>query len=384
MTRHSHLRGSKVAEQRNTSIELLRIIAMLLILTCHFIIHFDWNTHHYNLALKQQPGWSNALKWFIVQYGQVGVTIFFIISGFFLINKTFNWKRIFKTWFQMFCYSASFFCLVIVIGIIWRYPSVLDSLMHGRELINSILASFLPFAYNSYWFIGAYILLLLCLPFVNHLINSMDSKTHIQMLMLLAFLSIQILIFGRVSYWNNLVYAIFGYSIGAWIKKYYEQYKQYFKHQVLLILILISSAVMFIFNYYASSDSKIASFLGWKNQIHYGIWLLPIIIGSCIFILIFHIKTPSQFQKIIRIVASTTFGIYLIHENLFGFRLLWEFVSKICQQPSNICLQALAMLGIVITVFFALSLAAWVFDHIIVQPLTKLILKRLPTTQQKN
>ena len=27
---------------RNVSIELLRIVAMFLILTCHFVIHFDW------------------------------------------------------------------------------------------------------------------------------------------------------------------------------------------------------------------------------------------------------------------------------------------------------------------------------------------------------
>lgn len=384
MTRHSHLRGSKVAEQRNTSIELLRIIAMLLILTCHFIIHFDWNTHHYNLALKQQPGWSNALKWFIVQYGQVGVTIFFIISGFFLVNKTFNWKRIFKTWFQMFCYSASFFLLIFFVGIIWRYPSTIDSLMHGEELLNSILASFLPFTYNSYWFIGAYILLLLCLPFLNRLINSMDCKAHLRMLVLLAFLSIQILIFGRVSYWNNLIYAIFGYSIGSWIQKYYEKNKQYFKISILLTIILISSAVMLLFNYYASSNSEVASFLGWNNQIHYGIWLLPIIIGSCTFILLFRLETPNKFRTIITAIASTTFGIYLIHENLFGFRLLWEFVSRICQQPSFICLKVLAMMGIVITVFFTLSLAAWVFDNIIVQPLTKLILERLSTSKQQS
>lgn len=204
------------------------------------------------------------------------------------------------------------------------------------------------------------------------------------MLLLLAFLSIQILIFGKVSYWNNLIYAIFGYSIGSWIQKYYEYYKQYFKYQILLTIILTSSAAMLLFNYCASSDSEIASFLGWNNQIHYGIWLLPIIIGLCIFILIFRLEIPNQFQAIITTVASTTFGIYLIHENLFGFRLLWEFVSKICQQPNFICLKALAMVGIVIAVFFTLSLVAWVFDNIIVQPLTKIILKRLPNTQQKN
>ena len=63
---------------------------MLLIVACHFIIHFNWNTHHYDLMLIQEPGWTNALKFLIVQYGQVGVSIFFIISGYFLVDKTFK------------------------------------------------------------------------------------------------------------------------------------------------------------------------------------------------------------------------------------------------------------------------------------------------------
>lgn len=41
-------------------------------------------------------------------------------------------------------------------------------------------------------------------------------------------------------------------------------------------------------------------------------------------------------------------------------------------------------MGIVIIVFFTLSLAAWVFDNIIVQPLTKLILERLSTSKQQS
>ena len=81
---------------RNVSIELLRIVAMFLILTCHFVIHFDWDHHQLRVVLPQEPGWWSALRFVIVQYGQVGVSIFFIISGYFLVEKSFKWNRLVK------------------------------------------------------------------------------------------------------------------------------------------------------------------------------------------------------------------------------------------------------------------------------------------------
>lgn len=38
---------------RNVSIELLRIVAMFLILTCHFVIHFDWDHHQLRVVFHK-------------------------------------------------------------------------------------------------------------------------------------------------------------------------------------------------------------------------------------------------------------------------------------------------------------------------------------------
>ncbi len=160
---------------------------MLLIVACHFIIHFNWNTHHYDLMLIQEPGWTNALKFLIVQYGQVGVSIFFIISGYFLVDKTFKRRRIFKTWFQMFCYSSGFFITLLIIGVFYKYPTVIQPLMQGSELFRTIAASFFPFFYGSYWFISAYILMLLCAPFINSLCQSLSKRANLSLLVLFSF-----------------------------------------------------------------------------------------------------------------------------------------------------------------------------------------------------
>lgn len=329
------------SNKRNVLIELLRIIAMLLIVACHFIIHFNWNTHHYDLMLIQEPGWTNALKFLIVQYGQVGVSIFFIISGYFLVDKTFKRRRIFKTWFQMFCYSSGFFITLLIIGVFYKYPTVIQPLMQGSELFRTIAASFFPFFYGSYWFISAYILMLLCAPFINSLCQSLSKRANLSLLVLFSFLSIQILIFGRVSNWNNLTYAIFGYLIGAFIKKNNTEISKRMRTTPMLAGIVFMTLLMLLFNYFASSSSPISSALGWTNQIHNGIALFPIAIGAFVFIIISRInfdKIPELISKTIVGISSTTFGIYLLHENIFGFRILWEYVSKFCYAPDSLLL----------------------------------------------
>ena len=365
------------SNKRNVSIELLRIIAMLLIVACHFIIHFNWNTHHYDLMLIQEPGWTNALKFLIVQYGQVGVSIFFIISGYFLVDKTFKRRRIFKTWFQMFCYSSGFFITLLIIGVFYKYPTVIQPLMQGSELFRTIAASFFPFFYGSYWFISAYILMLLCAPFINSLCQSLSKRANLSLLILFSFLSIQILIFGRVSNWNNLTYAIFGYLIGAFIKKNNTEISKRMRTAPMLAGIVFMTLLMLLFNYFASSSSPISSALGWTNQIHNGIVLFPVAIGAFVFIIISRInfdKIPKLISKTIVGISSTTFGIYLLHENIFGFRILWEYVSKFCYAPDSLLLRIVSAFFIVIIAFLVLSCIAKIIDTLFVHPLTDKIL----------
>ncbi len=67
-------------EQRQSSIELLRIIAMILIVAHHFEIHGGF-------AYPQDAVSVNRI-WmqFISSGGKVGVNIFVLLSGYFLVS----------------------------------------------------------------------------------------------------------------------------------------------------------------------------------------------------------------------------------------------------------------------------------------------------------
>ena len=141
--------------------------------------------------------------------------------------------------------------------------------------------------------------------------------------------------------------------------------------------IVFMTLLMLLFNYFASSSSPISSALGWTNQIHNGIVLFPVAIGAFVFIIISRInfdKIPKLISKTIVGISSTTFGIYLLHENIFGFRILWEYVSKFCYAPDSLLLRIVSAFFIVIIVFLVLSCIAKIIDTLFVHPLTDKIL----------
>ena len=83
--------------ERKSNFELLRIIAMFMIIFHHISVHSNFN----NLTT------TNLLYLKFIQIGgKIGVNIFVLISGYFLINtERIKINKIFKLWGQMLFYS---------------------------------------------------------------------------------------------------------------------------------------------------------------------------------------------------------------------------------------------------------------------------------------
>lgn len=82
--KHGAPAHSRIANggQRNSSIELLRIIAMFMILAHHFIVHNGYD------VLKLPLGPERIFLQLVMQGGgKVGVVIFFSISAWFFLDK---------------------------------------------------------------------------------------------------------------------------------------------------------------------------------------------------------------------------------------------------------------------------------------------------------
>ncbi|MDF7640753.1 acyltransferase [Bifidobacterium sp. ESL0784] len=366
----------KTKQTRNLNVEVLRIFAMLLIVACHGMLHITWmlNADHESVY---KPGWKSSLFYLVVQYGQVGVSIFFIISGFFLVNKKFNWTRIFKTWFQMFIYGVLVLAGVIAASFAVKLPEDITTSFHGEGLIRTVCATIVPFFYGTYWFITAYICMLLLLPFLNTLFENLSERYIDAFIGILAVFGIWVIFFGRAGAWNDVTYAVLGYMVGGWIRKYAPSHGKLLKTRYLWIAIIATTIFLVLFNHMLMSGSRIVTLLGWRNQARPGIQFLPMIIGAAIFILVNRIDmshVPHALATFTLKLAASTFGVYLLHENMFLYHLIWPAVTGLFPVPSSIWSKILIWAASVLIVYAVASLIAFLLDTLIVHPLERRIL----------
>lgn len=357
-------------QKRDSRIELLRFFSMFLIFVCHFVIHINW-------GLTELGGWKQALVYCLIQSGQVGVVIFFIITGWFMVDRSFRVKRLLKLWIQVFLYSA-----IIGASVYLAYRCNADhfSYLYDTFHVPDQSAEFIknmifPVLSGEYWFVTAYVGLLLLSPFLNKLITVLNPKLSCALVALLTVISV-LPIFGFLSIpYSKIMYAITCYLIGAFLRKGYMRdcTLSGFTVSVLIVACFMVSGV---FNYCAIRFGNLP-WLHWEDQLHDGVVPLQIVAAALIFYWVMQPLHEPVHNKFINGLGAATFGIYLIHENHPGYILLWSEVGRFVPSPHAFCQFVIEFVIFVPIIFFTLMLIAFIFDHLIVHPLQKLILQKV-------
>lgn len=292
---------------RNSSIEALRIISMIMIVICHY--HF-MGKHCGSLTPMEDSLFSRIVMFLKCQCGVVADNIFVLISGYFLVeSKEISIKRILKLWEQILFYSIVIYCI-----------SSLLSLGDGLSLKTTI-AYFLPITSNKYWFASTYLVLYVIHPFLNIIINHINKKNYL------------ILLLFAISMWciipsitihrfesNPLIWFITLYFISGYIKKYGLSTGLNFKMYIIIsVLLYIASAIFF-----ATAGKYIFAFN--SDPVFYVQHILILAPALCTFIAFVNLKPRNN--RIINIIASATFGVYLIHMHPCIYIPIWKCLSN--------------------------------------------------------
>ena len=90
---------ANLKEGRESNIELLRIVSTLFIFVYHYMIAG---------AISEVYVYTNnkIVALFLSTEGQVGVNIFFLITGYFMINSKFKIRKLLKLFLQVFFYFS--------------------------------------------------------------------------------------------------------------------------------------------------------------------------------------------------------------------------------------------------------------------------------------
>lgn len=340
-------------KERQSNIELLRIIAMMLIVIHHFIVHGVFaNTDTFGgvigtVKVPFKDVTSNIIGQMIAGGGKIGVDLFIIITGYFMCKSLVTPKKQFKKLNSLHNQVWFYTLGILAITIIFHLMKI-----SGGIFIRSIL----PISFSAYWFITDYFVLYLVSPFINRMLAQFDQKTYRWFLIIMGAFAIIFPTFLRGSFVdtaNNLVLFIFCYVFGAYIRNFEISYKMSEKSfgKVLLFSSLsILWALLLILNllavHFHSRFIYMRSFIFDGQQSVF-------VFGAALGLFLWGKNWNLGVNKVINMIAATTLGIYLIHDNPIVEQVLWIkwlHLPDLISAPMHILLAAVIVCPLVFIV----------------------------------
>lgn len=293
--------------KRSSNIELLRIVAMLMIVLHHYCVNSGltevmvWNDITPNMVLVQ----------FMSIGGKVGVNIFFLISGYFMINKVPKLKKVVKLLFEILFYNIIVFLFLHLLGV--EYTK------------SDLLNCFVPILFSTNTFIATYLFVYVLSPMINKGVKSLSCKEfRILLIVLLTFYSILGTFFLQYT-WHYFGWGVTMYCVGAYIRLYGLNVSRK------MAGVGIVACVVFIWGFQLMCDFGAQYVLGERLWSKWMFMLtdankLPVF-AMAVFMFVWFNKSEMGHSKWVNTMAASCFGVLMIHANCWPMRhWLWGMV----------------------------------------------------------
>ena len=303
--------------KRNSSIEVLRIIAMLLIVQSHFAVHGYMTAVGGDLASI-----GNSLNRFLITLittGNIGNGLFMIITGYYLsLSSSYNLRRILRVVIQVLTYSLlCYFFFTLVLGV-------------SSFSFAGLFSAATPLMHDTYWYFSSYILVYIFHPYINAIINNINRKELGLLILFMAIVwgfvpALLGLSFQKSSF---LVFCLF-YFIGAYLRRYYvigEGFGlkwislRFNKKQIKGILIAVVALWFFT-----------ALVTAWFTPFYRFVYMaspLIILLSVSAFLLFLNLNFVKG-SRLINAIAGCMGGVYLLSDNPFVRDYLYESIFHV-------------------------------------------------------
>lgn len=295
---------------RNSNLELYRIIVMLLIIAHHYVVNSGLTGPGGPIVANPTSARSLFLLLFGA-WGKTGINCFVLITGYFMCKSKITLKKFTKLLLQVMFYR------VLINSIFW--VSSYDYLT-----VQGLIKILIPIRTIGTGFTPAFLLFFLFIPFLNILVNNMNEKQHILLIVLSSFTYIFLgtvpLFSVTMNYvsWFMVLYVISSY-IRMYPKEIFDNGRIWGWTSLALILIASLSVVL------CAYISKIIDKAIWYNYVQDSNTLLAVLIGVSTFLSFKNIK--MRYSPVINNISATCFGVFLIHANSDTMRKwLWRDV----------------------------------------------------------
>lgn len=331
----------KVKTKRLANIELLRILAMMMVVMLHYL-----GKGNLLPALTGSMDATGYVAWVLEALSIVAVNVYMLISGYFLVESKFKCSRLLELILQVLFYSLLVPLCLMALGL----------LDFSTVTVYQMLQYVLPTQMLQYWFATAYVLMYLFSPLLSAATHHMGKK-QMQVTLALLFLVLSVgksvlpvhLEMDNKGY--DALWFMFVFLIAAYIRRYgFAIFKT--KGRSFLIYVGASLGVfgvtMLVRCVYLRFN-VLEYFI--KAAYDYN-HVLNLLAAVALFYGFFYIKIPEgKVSRWICNIAPHTFGVYLLHEQL-EIRYRWPFwlgAGKV-QSPVLFVLYAFLCVGIVFIV----------------------------------
>lgn len=301
-------------KERNTAFEIMRLMAMFMIVLEHCLgaTVLDTGTP---LSAIDNTGW------FIEAFTVCAVNLFFLLTGYFLKSGGFRLSRWLCIWIKTVFYSAIIYIIAVVTGM---------ETFHTSTFVSYLC----PVLLKKYWFMQTYIVLAVVLPFIGIMLERISEKQHL-------FLCVILLLFFSVHQTfipvAKTLDATQGYGfiwgsalaiIGNWLNKYGRKYTERIKGALWLFGYFVIACGMWATNWLivrydiAQGITSRANFYAYNS--------ISVFAESlCLFCFFIYLSEKNRRNRIVNWWASSVMSVYLISAHPIYIWLLWTDIFKV-------------------------------------------------------
>ena len=344
-------------KKRDANIELLRIVAMLMIITLHFNIH--------SKALLELGEPASSVQIFATVLEAIaitGVNVYVLISGYYLSSSKVRLSKVLLLILQVYFYTLLISGAMMFVGAYSVKP---------EDKLDRALRYLFPISSEHYWFVTAYVIMYVLAPVMNAAVNTLKRKqlktVIIGLLTWFCFIkSIVPVKFGTDRMGYDFGWFICLYLIAAYIRKYdivlFRDVKKSALVYLISVVVIAAFSLVFYkinfdtgnFNYYA------------EVPCHYNFFFA--LTGALGLFSVFRFMRLKEnlFAEVIRIIAPYTLGVYLLHMH-FEIADRWvEWIEHIIGETplDNVLTFFIHLVVSVLIVFFAGIFVDWIRKYI--------------------
>ncbi len=329
----------KTKSKRLANIELLRILAMLMVVMLHYLG---------KAALLPMPGLAmNAqgyVAWIMEALCIVAVNVYVLISGYFLVQSQFKFGRVVELVLQVLFYAILVTAVAYALGIV------------GNEIfgIYNLTVQLFPFQMQEYWFMTAYLIMYLLSPFLAAGAKAVSQKQlKVSILLLLTvFCFVKSILPVDMALGNHgydALWLICLFLIAAYIRLYGIKFLEKPWSAALLYFgsCFMIFAETFVLGIIYEKTGKLGMVSG--SSYHYN-HIFNLLASIGLFMWFLNMKIPEgKVSRIICKISPYTLGVYLLHDHIY-VRNLWTGWLK-AGSATNVVTFVLMALGSVLLVF---------------------------------